>query len=773
MRRGLLLPSSPAIASKHPGLERIAMVPIAFQVDVWGAGFGSGQNGQGPRYRGQPEIGCGEGCEFLELLGPMTCRQAMFNAHHAPVGAFATFTLGFPGPKGGLGLGLGKPADENVFIGAERRDGRGYEALPFFASSADSARRYDVGADDTPKPGKVRALSAKRIRRDFGPGSDTWTAGDLTFSIYSAPKSVPDPSAATPSAMRRALVPAVFAALTLDNRRGKRPRKVFFGYEGSDPYYNTRRLDDVARGRLTGVGQGPVTAIVSDSPGVYSGCGFTLDQCLEPDHVENLAFGLGGVGALMAVVPAGQRRTFRFAICFYRDGVVTSGLPARYFYTSLFGSIGDVAAYALGHWAEQKQLAVEADKAVAAARLSPARHFQLSQAVRSYFGATEFLQTTAGEPLWCVNEGEYRMLNTFDLFVDHLFFELEKNPWVVRNQLDWFIRRYSYTDKVRLPGENKEYPGGISFCHDMGIGNCFARPGHSSYEKQGLTGCFSHMTHEQLVNWVCCATTYVLRTGDTKWMRHNAAVFRRCFSSLLNRDHPDRRQRDGVMSADSSRCAGGREITTYDSLDASLGQARNNLYLAVKTWAAYCGLREMFLLMGKPSEARRAGAQAGLCAETIASHLGPEGFIPAVMGEGSTSRIIPAIEGLVFPLFWNLPALTSRQGEFASLMRALGTHLRTVLRPGTCKFRDGGWKLSSNNDNSWLSKIYLCQHVAENIFGEPGDKRADAVHQGWLLDPENSYHAWSDQMVAGQARGSKYYPRGVTSWLWLGGRKRK
>ena len=63
---------------------------------------------------------------------------------------------------------------------------------------------------------------------------------------------------------------------------------------------------------------------------------------------------------------------------------------------------------------------------------------------------------------------------------------------------------------------------------------------------------------------------------------------------LIRRDHPDPKRRDGVMSADFSRCMGGAEITTYDSLDASLGQARNNLYLAVKTWAAYIGLHEIF-----------------------------------------------------------------------------------------------------------------------------------------------------------------------------------
>jgi hypothetical protein len=691
----------------------------------------------------------------------------MFNAHHSPVGAFATFTLGFPGPKGGLGLELGKPADENVFVGVERRHGCGYEALPFFASSADSAKRYDVGSNTVLKPGKVAPWAPSKINRNFSLGSDVWSCGDLTFAIYSAPKSVPDPARGRRNAMRAALVPAVMAELTIDNRLGRKPRKAFFGYEGSHPFLNTRRLDDVSKGRFTGVGQGPVTAIVSNSPGVYSASGFTLDQCLEPDHVENIAFGLGGVGVLMAIVPPGVRRSFRFAVCFYRDGTVTSGLSTRYFYNTLFSSIEDVATYALKHWEDQKRMSLQADRMVTQSRLSEDQKFHLCHAVRSYYGSTEFLITHDGQPFWCVNEGEYRMLNTFDLTVDHLFFELDRNPWVVRNQLDWFTRRFSYTDQVRLPGDEREYPGGLSFTHDMGIGNCLSRPGYSSYEKHGISGCFSHMTHEQLVNWVLCATSYVAKTRDYRWAAGQRKTFLACLRSLINRDHPDPRKRDGVMSADSSRCAGGAEITTYDSLDASLGQARNNLYLAVKTWAAYVGLQAVLHRLKQSNASRRAGEQAMRCADTIVANFTAAGFVPAIMGEGSNSRIIPAIEGLVFPLFWRRAGFDSVLGRFARLVDILGDHLRTIMRPGVCRFPDGGWKLSSTNDNSWLSKIYLCQHVAREVFKLGPDRVADAAHRAWLTDHRNAYHAWSDQMVAGEARGSKYYPRGVTSWLWL------
>lgn len=693
--------------------------------------------------------------------------EAAFNAHHSPVGAFASFTLGYPGPSGGLGLELGGPARESIFIGVEKSGGGGYQALPFFGSSADSSRRYDVGSSSELVQGVVQPFSWNRITRDFGLGSDTWIAGDLTFTIYSAPKTVPEPGKSSRAARRRALVPAVFAELKIDNRKGRRERTAFFGYEGSHPFFNTRRLDDVAGGKFTGVGQGPVTALVSNSPGVISGSGFTLDQILRPDHPHNRAFGLGGVGALLAAVPAGEERTFRFAICFFRDGVATSGLPMYYAYTGEFSSIEDVAMYALAHWVEQADLAREADKIVGNSLLHDDQKFQICHAVRSYYGSTEFLATTRDEPFWAVNEGEYRMINTFDLTVDHLFFELDRNPWVVRNQLDWFVKRYSYHDKVRLPDDPAEYPGGISFTHDMGIGNCLSRPGHSSYEKFGIHGCFSHMTQEQLVNWVCCAVSYARATGDHPWVQANLRIFRACLKSLENRDHPDPRQRDGVMSADSSRCGGGSEITTYDSLDASLGQARNNLYLAVKTWAAYVGLAELFREANLPGPAGRADRQAALCAKTIVSHARPDGFIPAIMGEGNTARIIPAIEGLVFPKIWGLSELLADGGKFADLGAALARHLHTVLRPGVCLFPDGGWKLSSTNPNSWLSKIYLSQYVARTMLGQGFDAGAEHAHAHWLLDPENAFFSWSDQMVSGKAKGSKYYPRGVTSWLWL------
>lgn len=50
---------------------------------------------------------------------------------------------------------------------------------------------------------------------------------------------------------------------------------------------------------------------------------------------------------------------------------------------------------------------------------------------------------------------------------------------------------------------------------------------------------------------------------------------------------------------------------------------------------------------------------------------------------------------------------------------ALKRHLKGILRDGECLFPDGGWKLSSTSDNSWLSKIYLSQFVAHEVRLKP------------------------------------------------------
>lgn len=698
-------------------------------------------------------------------------KNMFFNAHHSPIGAFSSFTLGFHGNGGGLDLELGRSPKKNVYVGVETIDQEGmYQALPFFEVEDDESKRYDIENMD-PDPDKPRIIipySKDEIQRDFQLGTDTWRAGDLSFTVYTQAQSVPEPSSETDDELKKTIIPAVWAELTVDNTKGTKSRRAFFGYQGSDPYSSMRRLDDTCEG-IAGIGQGRLTAITSDNPEVKSALHFSIENILTTPYKENWTFGLGPVGALVMDVPAGQKRTYKFAICFHRSGYVTAGMDASYYYTRYFSNIESVAAFALENFDEFASRAKEANRLVSNTELSEDQKFMMIHSIRSYYGSTQLLDAD-GEAFWVVNEGEYRMMNTFDLTVDQIFFELKMNPWTVKNELDMFVKRFSYEDKVRFPGDATEYPGGISFTHDMGVANTISRPHYSSYELYGLDGCFSHMTYEQLVNWVLCASVYVEQTGDKKWLEDHLDIFIRCFESMLNRDHPEADKRDGIMGLDSTRVMGGAEITTYDSLDVSLGQARNNIYLAGKTWASYVALEKLFRENDLTELSKEAGDQAEKCAATIVSQVTPNGYIPAVIKEGNDSKIIPAIEGLIFPYYTNNHDALDPNGRFGAYIQALQTHLKTVLTEGVCLFEDGGWKISSTSNNSWLSKIYLSQFITREILGWEWDEsgaKADAAHVAWLTHPTLSVWSWSDQIISGEIAGSKYYPRGVTSILWL------
>ncbi|OIJ13877.1 beta-xylosidase [Anaerobacillus arseniciselenatis] len=699
-------------------------------------------------------------------------KNMFFNAHHSPIGAFSSFTLGFPGSGGGLDLELGRSPRKNVFVGVESIDQDGiYEALPFFDTGEDESKRYDIENPD-PNPDKPKIIfpfEKENVERDFQLGTDTWKAGDLTFTIYSQAQSVPDPTTGSEEKLKLTIMPAVIAELTIDNTKGTKTRRAFFGYEGNDTYSSMRRLDDTTQD-IAGVGQGRITAIAASNQEVKSAMHFSLENILMTTLEENWTFGLGPVASLIMDVPAGTRKTYQFAICFHRSGYVTAGLDTSYYYTRYFKNIEEVAQYALQNVEEVKERAIKANQLVNdAEHLTEDQKFMMAHSIRSYYGSTQFLDLD-GEPFWVVNEGEYRMMNTFDLTVDQLFFELKMNPWTVKNELDMFVKRFSYEDKVRFPNDETEYPGGISFTHDMGVANTISRPQYSSYELYGLDGCFSHMTHEQLVNWVLCAAVYVEQTEDQKWLEENMGIFNKCFESLVNRDHPLPEKRNGIMGLDSTRVMGGAEITTYDSLDVSLGQARNNIYMAGKCWASYVALEKIFADNGEGELAKQAGLQAERAAETIVSFVTEDGYIPAVVGEGNDSKIIPAIEGLVFPYFTNCKEALDPNGRFGPYIKALKKHLDTVLVDGVCLFDNGGWKISSTSNNSWLSKIYLSQFIAREILGLTWDekgKQADAAHVEWLTHPTLSVWSWSDQIISGEISGSKYYPRGVTSILWL------
>ncbi len=687
-----------------------------------------------------------------------------FNAQHSPMGAFMSFTCGQFGSRGGFGLQIGRPGNQNLYIGVkdgDRASDTPIRCLPFYEGAVENAASaFQVGQNEPNKKTDLAAFTREQIKRHYGWATDRWVAGPLTFTIYTPFGTLPEASS-TEQAYR--LLPAVVATLELDNTTGQSPKTACFAMQFRDAGARMIHdgLDD-AIGFAWRREMGAAAQLASGSADVFPIMRWTPNAGLanaSPIH------GLGNCPGVGFTVAAGQKATLRLVLGVHLDGIVTTGIEGSYLYRRFYPRLEAVLNAGLANADRFIAEAQQLDATLASSKLNADQQFLIAHATRSYYGSTQLLDV-GGKPFWIVNEGEYCMLNTLDLSVDHVFWELKQNPWVVRNLLNNFVANYSYIDDV-CRGDKRIGPGGISFCHDMGVHNNLMPKGHSSYELANLNAlCFSYMTAEELCNWILMAACYHHATGDNQWVKENAQVMNACLISLINRGGES-----GFVEYDSSRCNGGAEITTYDSLDHSLAQTRNNVYMAVKCWASYLGLARL-LASDLPERSALATAAAKRVEANVLCHVNADGVFPAVFEKdnaGSASRILPAIEGLMYPLYWG-------GLESSPFVAALKTHTLQLLNDPQRRnhFTDGGIKLSSTSDNSWMSKIAIFMHVCRKALGLNQDAQikadfaaADTAHRNWQVEGDSAYWACSDQMVKGVAKGSKYYPRIITAALWM------
>ncbi|MGA2216862.1 MAG: glycoside hydrolase family 52 protein [Terracidiphilus sp.] len=752
---------------------------------------------------------------------PLSCHLG-FNAQHSPMGAFMSFTCGNFGTRGGIGLQIGQPGDQEVFIGF--KDGDRYsdatlKCLPFYTAAvsraADAFLVEQAGpAEQNVKPDAI-PFKESDFSRSYGWASDEWTAEGLTFSVYSPFGPIPDPALASKQEIRDGLLPAIIARLELDNTSGVTTKTAMFALNHARP--GSRILnDDLGAGRLAFAfrreagGAAELRDFTTSDEGVQvEAQPFVFMRWSASDGVRerhNPIHLLGSCPGFGFEVPAGKKYGITIALGSYLEGFQTNGLDGKYLYTRYFESLADVLKTALDNSSKIIVSAKALDTKLDQTTLSPDQRFLIAHATHSYYGSTQLLEID-GQPFWVVNEGEYCMMNTLDLSVDHVFWELEHNPWLVRNLLDNFVRLYSYHDEVKVytsdfalatgttqvdpsqapppPDEaqlNRPYdtkPGGISFCHDMGAHNNFSPQGRSSYELANLTGCFSYMTVEQLCNWVLTAGCYVAKTRDIDWLKTNKTVVDACLASMINRSGDV-----GFAQFDSTRCAGGQEITTYDSLDHSLAQTRNNIYIAVKSWATYKSLALMFRELNDAASQARSQELAAKVASVVCDQA-VDGVLPAIFEKsnpGYSSRILPAVEGCVYPLYFVNTGFAgcSLEQVFATepehrMLEVLKAHTRNLLLDPERRnlFADGGIKLSSTSNNSWMSKISIFMHVTRKVFHLDADpavaevfRLADAAHVKWQVEG-SSYWACCDQIVSGEGKASRYYPRIITSALWM------
>ena len=745
-----------------------------------------------------------------------------FNAQHSPMGAFMSFTCGNFGTRGGIGLQIGQPGDQEVFIGfkdGDRHSDATLKCLPFYTAAvsraSDAFLVEQAGpAEQNVKPDAV-PFAESEMSRSYGWASDSWRAEGLSFSVYSPFAAIPNPAVDSEARMREGLLPAVIARLEFDNTAGTTTRTAMFALNHARP--GTRLLDeDLGSGRVAfafrreaGAAAELLDFTASEGGEHVAASPFVFMRWSASDGVrerDNPVHLLGSCPGFGFEVPAGKKYGITIALGSYLEGFQTNGLDARYLYTRYYKDLADVLKTALDSAASIVSAAQSLDRTLESSSVSDDQRFLISHATHSYYGSTQLLEVE-GQPLWVVNEGEYCMMNTLDLAVDHVFWELDHNPWLVRNLLDTFVRRYSYTDEVKVyqsdfapstatvqvdPSQtppppdqaqlNRPYdtrPGGLSFCHDMGAHNNFSPQGRSSYELANLTGCFSYMTQEQLCNWILTAGCYVAKTRDLEWLKSNQSVVEACLTSMVNRSGDV-----GFAQFDSTRCAGGQEITTYDSLDHSLAQTRNNVYIAVKSWASYWALALMFRELGAAANQAQCEQLAAKVASVVCDQA-VDGVLPAIFEKsnpGYSSRILPAVEGCVYPLYFVTTGFAGRTLEqmYATpseqrMFAVLREHTRNLLLDPERRnlFADGGIKLSSTSNNSWMSKIAIFMHVTRKVFHLDADPQvaevfrlADAAHVKWQTEG-SSYWACCDQIVSGEGKASRYYPRIITSALWM------
>lgn len=682
------------------------------------------------------------------------------------MGAHASLTLGMFNAKGGLALERGEPADGGIHTGY--RDDKGVlHLLPLFEGADSERARYVKEGHQAGL--KQNIFREDEIQRDYLWSTDRFRAGQMELEVITPFFSIPDPKTASLESVKFASCPALFVNLKVSNPSTATWTAYFALHH---PKTKWAAFENEGDGSIKGSVLRNEMALATLHPCAKGYTGFSLEDCISRQY-STQHFLLGATTGLEIDVPPGETVVLPMVIAFYRGGTASFGREMHYQYTRHFSDIREVLLYADSNREKYLDQAHRRDRELAEQHLDEEQKFLVAHATRSYYGSTEWLHDGQRD-VWIVNEGEYLMMNTFDLTVDMLFYEMRTNPWTVRNVLEQFVANYSYYDQVFEPGKPDHFhPGGISFCHDMGAANQWSPASRSSYEVAGLDReCFSHMTCEQLTNWVLCAGVYWSQTRDRDFLDRHRGILLDCFESLKNRDHHDPAQRNGIMGMESSQTWPGGEITTYDSLDHSLGMSRNNIYLGGKMWASHVALEAMFSHLGMEEEAKEAQAMATLSSETLAAGYRDElGFIPAVLEEGNASAIVPAIEALIFPAQMGLEDATSPSGPYGNYISALHRHLDNILKPGMCLYDDGGWKLSSSADNSWMSKICLSQYVAESVMKSVDAdqlKPSHLAHARWEREG-STFSACSDQFTAGVAKGSLYYPRIVTNILWLNG----
>jgi hypothetical protein len=676
----------------------------------------------------------------------LSSNQLVFaNVDHAPMGACSTITYGYKGDICGLGTETGNfPYWKNDSIGGggggmlvALSGSSGLQLLPFLASASSISTNAGYFPDAS-------------IQRSLTPCTDEFSVAGagLAFTHYTPTWQMADLSAATLSEKKRYFLPATWMVFTITNTNST-PEDFYFGL----PVAVTQRT--FANGAYQGFTLGEAAlAAQSGSCEVLSGARLTS---VFSGMTQGFAFHLG--------VPAGQTRSLMVVIAFYRSAVLDSRTGASYYYTSLYPSIDSVIDSAFAGFGDAQTRCQQLATVMSRAGLNPYRQFLACHALHSYMADSACLIDNKGGVSWREVEGIFDFINTFDLTVDHAFYDSLMQPWALRNVLDTFSGAlpgtgYNFDIPLYSPTGTQVSSHGFSFYHDMGL-----------FPTSGTGPAYGgSMGAEELQNWILSAGLYWSRTGDNAWLTNNAAVLQKCLNSMLSRDDTNSSTRDGITKNVNSG-----EITTWDDLDLSLQRPAFSGRLAVRNWAGYLALNAMFSQIGDATDASTCENMAAVAAQTIVnrwnSYQGTLGYIPALLDGSSTAATIPMVEGLEYPAAMGLTnAIDRTGGPYASMLQALSNHVVAVLIPGRClDATSGAWLSTSASAITWQSKMFIDQYVAEAILGITNNNVNGAVDQIHVSVQMQGapFQGYSDAFYGtGALQGGHHYPRGITSALW-------
>ena len=273
------------------------------------------------------------------------------------------------------------------------------------------------------------------VTREFRVASDSFKTSDLFFTLFSPACPMLDPTGETTNkplspllpkgqplgistagadAIEDVLLPAIFAELVLDKRSGSSGVLAVFAVEGG----NAAILDACSAAVLFGTAPA-LTAIATGDPGARPFVAPGLTAALAGSS------GPSNVGGITVTVAPGVIETIRFALGFHFAGAVSgAACTVSFWLTNYYSDIHAAMTAAISGLASFSKDNGIVDNAAITAK----QKFLLAQAIRSYSGNTAFLQDAGGKPLRIVLEGFYQYWNTFDLTIDHQFFELGMNP---------------------------------------------------------------------------------------------------------------------------------------------------------------------------------------------------------------------------------------------------------------------------------------------------------------------------------------------------------